>query len=115
MKRVLRGPVTEPPPELPAILEHMTLHSLRVPDGSSVPDLGLNKKAAKAQFERQALLACASFLLCASAERLRTEFRPRISDEAWRTAMGPDGEVERTHYLAGRVGAEMMRAAGVSP
>lgn len=111
----LKGPVTEPPPDLPAILAHMQLRPLRLPGGESRPDLGLDKKTAKTLFERQALLECASFLLCATDERLKSEFRPYISDDAWRTAMGPDDEVARTHYLAGRVGADMMRAAGVSP
>src|SRR5689334_23049792 len=112
-KRVLRGPVTEPPPELAAILKHLVLRPLKVPDGSSIPDLGLNKNAVKELFQRQTLLACSSFLLCASDERLQVEFRPHISDEAWLTAMGPrDDELERIHYLAGRVGADMMRAAG---
>ncbi|HCK83928.1 MAG TPA: hypothetical protein DHW63_05250 [Hyphomonadaceae bacterium] len=114
-KSMIQGPVTEPPPQLAAILEHMMLRPLKVPDGSSIPDLCLDKKAVKSLFQRQALLACSSFLLCASNERLKIEFRPHISDEAWRTAMGPDDELERIHYLAGRVGADMMRAAGVSP
>jgi hypothetical protein len=114
-KRLVKGPVTEPPPELAAILGHMILRPLKVPDGSSIPDLGLDKKAAKALFPREALIACSSFLLCASDERLKVEFAPHVSDEAWRTAMGPKDELQRIHYLAGRVGADMMRAAGISP
>jgi hypothetical protein len=93
----------------------MTLRPLKAPDGSAIPDLGLDKKVVKAEFSREVLLACSSFLLCAPGERLMTEFRPHVSDEAWRTAMGPEEDLERIHYLAGRVGADMMRAAGVSP
>jgi hypothetical protein len=111
----LKGPVTEPPSELTAVLAHMLLRPLKLPDGRSIPDLGLDKKAAKTLFPRQTLLSCASFMLCASNERLNVEFRPYISEEAWRTAMGPGDERERIRYLAGRVGADMMRAAGVSP
>jgi hypothetical protein len=111
----LKDPVTEPPPELPAVLEHMQLRSLKMPDDRSIPDLGLDKKAVKSLFKRQALIECSSFLMCASNERLKTEFRPYVSDDAWRTAMGPNEELERIHYLAGRVAAELMRATGIGP
>jgi hypothetical protein len=93
----------------------MLLRPLKLPDGKSIPDLGLDKKAVKALFQRQALIDCSSFLMCASPERLKIELLPHIGDDAWRTAMGPDEESERIHYLAGRVAAELMRATGIGP
>lgn len=93
----------------------MTLRSFKALDGRPVSDLAVDKKAVKALFDKPTLLACASFLLCASSERLKIEFRPHIGDEAWRTAMGPNDELKRIHYLAGRVGADLMRAGGRSP
>jgi hypothetical protein len=110
----MSGSVTEPPAEIDAVFDHLIWRETRMLDGSKLPDLGLDKKALKARFERRALMDCCWYLSNATDEWLANEFKPRL-DDTWRTAMGPKDDVEKLRYLSTRVVADLMRATGIGP
>jgi hypothetical protein len=102
------------PPQLDAVLKHMTWRTAKLQDGTTFPDLGLDMKALKANFDRPVLIECCKFLVNASDSWLADDFRLRL-DDTWRVAMAPADEKERLRYLSGRVVADLMRATGIGP
>ena len=102
-----------PPAELGIMFDNIEWRPASLPAGSDKLDIGLDRKALKQLLSRKALVECGGFLMNADDFWLMETFAPLLDDE-WRSAMG-EPEVEKLRYLAARLAAEALRAAGVNP
>lgn len=111
-RRIKYGPAQTA--DLAVVLDHLKWGQTRSKGIIDLPDLGLDKKALKQLLARKALIECGTFFLnLRPGDAWLTEtFKPRLGPD-WRSAMGPkNNDDEMLYYLAGRVGADALRAGG---
>jgi hypothetical protein len=101
-----------PPAELGIMFEHVEWRRTLPPLDKL--DIGLDKKSLKQLLSRKALIECGGFLMNADDTWLLETFAVLLDDQ-WRSAMGPEPELDKLRYLAARLAAETLRAAGVNP